>query len=229
VTSTKVRRSESPFYVDPTFTGFSRHLHEAEPVSVARGEETLPEYPENQDRVGVEDIRDCTRAKSVVPGIEIPPEPLRKPAGIHKRIPELALRIDWSGSEVNYKRIAFPNTKSRHGLQYCRPPGDMGYRADVRFTMPAKKKSERKPKKRKVDDRVGGVVRDWDDEEGWGIVDTIETPGGCFVHFSAIVGTGYRNLHAGERVTLTFAGPGLHQDGYDCVARQVWQEETFES
>ena len=93
--------------------------------------------------------------------------------------------------------------------------------------MPANKKSGRKPKKKKVDDRIGGVVRNWDGEEGWGVIDATETPGGCFVHFSAIVGVGYRTLRAGERVTLTFACPGFKQDGYDYVARQVWREENI--
>jgi CspA family cold shock protein len=33
---------------------------------------------------------------------------------------------------------------------------------------------------------VVGVVREWNAEEGWGVVDSDETPGGCWVHFSHI-------------------------------------------
>lgn len=73
-------------------------------------------------------------------------------------------------------------------------------------------------------DRITGVVRSYDDEEGWGVIDSAETPGGCFVHFSNIVGVGYRSLRAGERVTLTFDRPGFKQDGYDFRALQVWRE-----
>jgi CspA family cold shock protein len=74
-------------------------------------------------------------------------------------------------------------------------------------------------------DRIKGIVRRRDDGEGWGVIDAAETPGGCFVLFSDIVGVRYRNLRAGERVTLTFDCPGFRQDGYDYVERQVWQEE----
>jgi CspA family cold shock protein len=50
--------------------------------------------------------------------------------------------------------------------------------------------------------KIDGIVRWWDGEEGWGVVDGPEVPGGCFVHFSNIVGTGYRVLTEGQRVTM---------------------------
>jgi CspA family cold shock protein len=46
-----------------------------------------------------------------------------------------------------------------------------------------------------------GVVRFWQDEEGWGVVDCPSTPGGCWTHFSVIEAEGFRS------------SPG--QDGYD--------------
>lgn len=33
---------------------------------------------------------------------------------------------------------------------------------------------------------VHAVVREWNEDEGWGVVDSPETPGGCWAHFSAI-------------------------------------------
>ncbi|MST34285.1 cold shock domain-containing protein [Acidimicrobiaceae bacterium USS-CC1] len=72
--------------------------------------------------------------------------------------------------------------------------------------------------------RIAGVVRSWDDEQGWGVIDTPETPGGCFVHFSNIAGSGYRTLHSGEPVLLTYEQPGFKQDGYDFRALTVWPD-----
>lgn len=60
------------------------------------------------------------------------------------------------------------------------------------------------------------TVREWDDEEGWGVLDSPETPGGCFAHFSDIQGLkGFRSLAAGQRVELEWEAPGFKQDGYD--------------
>ena len=71
-------------------------------------------------------------------------------------------------------------------------------------------------------DRISGIVRWFDGEQGWGVIDSPEVPGGCFVHFSNIVGEGYRNLNDGQRVVFTFEEPGFKQDGYDFLALQVW-------
>lgn len=46
---------------------------------------------------------------------------------------------------------------------------------------------------------VIATVREWNDEEGWGVLDSAETPGGCFGHYSGIQGTGFRTLSAGQR------------------------------
>jgi CspA family cold shock protein len=61
-------------------------------------------------------------------------------------------------------------------------------------------------------ERAVGVVRVWHAEEGWGVVDSEETPGGCWVHFSAIDASGYRGLRAGQQVMMVFEA--AEQDGY---------------
>jgi cold shock CspA family protein len=58
------------------------------------------------------------------------------------------------------------------------------------------------------------VVRRWYDEEGWGVADAPEAPGGIFIHFSFIDAEGYRSLEDGEVVELQLEGPlRFDQDG----------------
>ncbi len=80
---------------------------------------------------------------------------------------------------------------------------------------------------------VRAVVREWDDELGCGVLDSAETPGGCWAHYSAIEtplirregGTEvseYKTLAVGESVELEWETPA--QDGFDyraVVVRQV--------
>ncbi|PWI16206.1 hypothetical protein DI272_20080 [Streptomyces sp. Act143] len=70
---------------------------------------------------------------------------------------------------------------------------------------------------------VTAIVRDWYDEEGWGVLDSPETPGGCFAHYSDIrtKGPDYRNLTPGQRVELAWEAPGFKQDGYDYRAVSI--------
>lgn len=65
-----------------------------------------------------------------------------------------------------------------------------------------------------------GVVREWNDDEGFGVIDSSRTPGGCWVHFSSIVQDGYRSLATGDQVAFTCES--AHQDGYDYRATMVW-------
>lgn len=65
-----------------------------------------------------------------------------------------------------------------------------------------------------------GVVREWHDEEGWGVIDCAETPGGCWTHFSAIVSAGFRQLTVGSSVAFT-AQPA-QQDGFTYRATRVF-------
>jgi cold shock protein len=43
---------------------------------------------------------------------------------------------------------------------------------------------------------VAGVVRWFNADEGWGVIEAGEVPGGCFVHFAAIGMPGYHELHS---------------------------------
>lgn len=64
------------------------------------------------------------------------------------------------------------------------------------------------------------TVREFDAEEGWGVLDAPELPGGCWVHYSHIDGTGFRALTAGQVVNVEYEdllalyGPEAQQDGY---------------
>ena len=65
-----------------------------------------------------------------------------------------------------------------------------------------------------------GAVRVWHAEEGWGVLDSAATPGGCWTHFSAVLVPGYRTLDAGAAVEFTFEA--ADQDGYAFRAVEVW-------
>lgn len=59
---------------------------------------------------------------------------------------------------------------------------------------------------------IKAMVREWHPEEGWGVLDSPLTPGGCWVHFSHIQATGYRGLTPGQTVALEFEP--ANQDGF---------------
>ena len=61
---------------------------------------------------------------------------------------------------------------------------------------------------------VDGIVRSWVDEEGWGVIDSLETPGGCWAHYSHLSMAGFRTLSAGDTVRLEWESPGFLQDGF---------------
>lgn len=63
------------------------------------------------------------------------------------------------------------------------------------------------------------IVRNWDDEQGWGVLDSDATPGGCWTHFSALDFDGHRTVSPGQQVQLTAESPG--QDGYAWRAVRV--------
>ncbi len=64
-----------------------------------------------------------------------------------------------------------------------------------------------------------GTVREWHDDEGWGVVDGPGVPGGCWVSFSAIAGEGFRRLRAGDHVR--FVAEEGWQDGFAFRATRV--------
>jgi CspA family cold shock protein len=65
-----------------------------------------------------------------------------------------------------------------------------------------------------------GVVREFHPDEGWGVIDGSDVPGGCWVHFSAIVMDGFRPLAAGQEVS--FRAETADQDGFGFRAVEVW-------
>ena len=65
-----------------------------------------------------------------------------------------------------------------------------------------------------------GVVRDFDDLEGVGVIESSATPGGCWFHYSMIEVSGRRTLNTGQRVGFTFEHCE-DQDGYGTRAVRV--------
>ncbi len=71
------------------------------------------------------------------------------------------------------------------------------------------------------------VVREFHGEEGWGVLDGPAIPGGCWVFFSDIEGTGFRTLYAGQPVSLEYEdlvalyGTGAELDGFRYRATSV--------
>ncbi|MER7807303.1 cold shock domain-containing protein [Streptomyces sp900116325] len=70
---------------------------------------------------------------------------------------------------------------------------------------------------RKVRATVTATVREWSNEEGWGVFDSPETPGGCFGHQAP----DFRELSPGQQVDLVWEAPGFKQDGYDYRAVSI--------
>lgn len=67
---------------------------------------------------------------------------------------------------------------------------------------------------------IGGTVRLWLRDQGWGVIDSQGTPGGCWAHFSSVLVTGHRELRAGQSVSLDYEPAA--QDGYSFRATEVW-------
>jgi CspA family cold shock protein len=67
---------------------------------------------------------------------------------------------------------------------------------------------------------VAAVVRTWNADEGWGVLDSAETPGGCWAHFSRAAVSGYAAFAARQDVWLEWESPG--QDGYPFRAVRFW-------
>jgi CspA family cold shock protein len=66
---------------------------------------------------------------------------------------------------------------------------------------------------------IEATVRDWHDVDGWGVLDSAETPGGCWVHYSDIDADGFRSLSEVETVLLEYEQ--AEQDGYHFRAVRV--------
>jgi CspA family cold shock protein len=68
-----------------------------------------------------------------------------------------------------------------------------------------------------------GSVRTFDVDEGWGVIDGPDVPGGCWVHFSAISMDGHRELARGQRIS--FRAEAASQDGFAYRAVKVWTSD----
>jgi cold shock protein len=66
-----------------------------------------------------------------------------------------------------------------------------------------------------------GVVKSWNDDEGWGVLISPEVPGEVFAHFMHIDAEGYRSLDDGERVQFEWEHYPAGQDGYFYRATRV--------
>jgi CspA family cold shock protein len=51
------------------------------------------------------------------------------------------------------------------------------------------------------------IVREWREDEGWGVVQADELDKGIWFHFSRIDMEGYRSLRPGQRVEIRVEGP----------------------
>ncbi len=67
-----------------------------------------------------------------------------------------------------------------------------------------------------------GTVRQWDAELGIGSIDSSETPGGCWVHWSVMSRQLARVLSAGNPVVFTWVRV-QDQDGFLFRADSVWE------
>jgi CspA family cold shock protein len=69
-----------------------------------------------------------------------------------------------------------------------------------------------------------GIVRCWHDGDGWGVLDSESTPGGCWAHFSSVLTAGYRALRPGSAVEFGFEV--ADEDGYSFRATEVWPADV---
>jgi cold shock protein len=68
---------------------------------------------------------------------------------------------------------------------------------------------------------VIATVREWSDEEGWGILSADEVPGDIFADFSNIQMDGYKSLKLGEHVEIEVVGPVVLVEGCRYAASVV--------
>jgi CspA family cold shock protein len=85
-----------------------------------------------------------------------------------------------------------------------------------------------------VDVQSVGTVRVWHREEGWGVIDSPDTPGGCWANFPVlwaddtrhprspeIISSGFRELFDGEVVDFNWRS-AKDQYGYTYAATSVF-------
>ncbi|WP_373305092.1 hypothetical protein [Streptomyces lucensis] len=61
---------------------------------------------------------------------------------------------------------------------------------------------------RRIAAAVTASVREWRDEEGWGVLDSPETPGGCLGHYADVQAPGFPTLPTARSLLwASTAGP----------------------
>lgn len=59
------------------------------------------------------------------------------------------------------------------------------------------------------------TVREWREDEGWGVVTTDDVPEGVWLHITDVKADGFPFLKPGDRLEVKFEGPlSFDQDGY---------------
>lgn len=68
-----------------------------------------------------------------------------------------------------------------------------------------------------------GTVSAWNAVDGWGVIESPDTPGGCFGHYSNIDADGFKALEVGQAVEFDWERlqSGFEQDGYAYRATRI--------
>ena len=64
------------------------------------------------------------------------------------------------------------------------------------------------------------TIRSWNADEGWGVIDSVRCPGGCWAHFSAAAVAGESDF--APRQPLLLEWEPADQDGYAYRAVRFW-------
>ncbi len=76
-----------------------------------------------------------------------------------------------------------------------------------------------------ADEQLTGIVKWFDERKGFGFITIDDEQGDAFVHFSDIVGEGFRTLHEGERVKFSLVSNEKGPKAKD-VVRLVEEEPS---
>jgi len=66
-----------------------------------------------------------------------------------------------------------------------------------------------------------GTVSQWSSHEGWGVIESVDTPGGCWAGFSVILGTGNELVALTVGAVVPFTWEAAEQDGFGFRATSV--------
>jgi CspA family cold shock protein len=69
---------------------------------------------------------------------------------------------------------------------------------------------------------VQATVKQWSDDEGWGVLSSPDVDGDVWAHYSALHVDGFRTLRVGDTVSAEIVDIGSpNQDGYRYRAERV--------